>query len=546
MKYLLGVDVGTGSARAGVFDDAGNMLATASHDIKTWNPQPDFAEQSSDDIWRMVCASVQGAVQGAGIDPANIAGIGFDATCSLVAIDGDCDPVTLSPDGHDEQNIILWADHRAIGQASDIDATGHARLQASGGTISPEMEMPKLLWLKQNLPDSWARTARFFDLPDWLTFCASGVDTRSLCSTVCKWTYQGENGTDGSGWDTGFLDLIGLGELAGDGFARIGGQLAAPGTALGPLTQDAADELGLTTATKVAASMIDAHAGALGTFGVAPDGGDITRRLALIAGTSACHISLAQTAPFVPGVWGPYFGAVLPDIWVNEAGQSMAGAAIDTVINRHAAAGLARKAASDTGVSIYDVLDQRLQKMAEGGEVCELTADRHMLADFHGNRAPLADPTRRGVTWGQGAVADVDDLAIDYLACLQSLAYGTRHIIEVMAEQGISVDTIVVSGGLARNQAYLVAHGDATGCDILIPDQPEPVLAGSAMMAAVGAAVYPDLTGAMAGMSGAGTRLLPNDKTTDFHNRKYKVFRKMQDDFATYRTMMQPKTGDLI
>jgi len=79
---------------------------------------------------------------------------------------------------------------------------------------------------------------------------------------------------------------------------------------------------------------------------------------------------------------------------------------------------------------------------------------------------------------------------------------------------------------------------------VLIPDQPEPVLAGSAMLAAVGAGNFADLPAAMAAMSGGGTWLRPNPAFAGFHEAKYRVFRRMQDDFAAYRRIME--TGEEI
>ncbi len=96
---FVGIDVGTGSARAGIFTVTGKMLAQASQPIKMWKPKPDFVEQSSDDIWRACCTAMKTALAKAKVRPADIKGIGFDATCSLVALDAHDKPVTVSPSG---------------------------------------------------------------------------------------------------------------------------------------------------------------------------------------------------------------------------------------------------------------------------------------------------------------------------------------------------------------------------------------------------------------------------------------------------------------
>jgi len=542
MTYFVGVDVGTGSARAGVFDAAGRLLGSASRPIATLKPAEDFVEQSSRDIWDAVCDCVRRACVEAMIDVGKVAGIGFDATCSLVVVDADGGPVTVSPTGDDDWNVIVWMDHRAIGDAQAINGFGGRVLDYVGGVISPEMEMPKLRWLKREMPASWARAAAFFDLPDWLVHRASGSQTRSLCSTVCKWTYLGQEGMNGEGWGRGFLETIGLGDLAKDRFAAIGQRFAAPGEKVGVLSARAAAELGLPEGVAVAASLIDAYSGALGTLGVGMEHGPLDTRLALIAGTSSCHITVSPEPPFVPGVWGPYYSVLLSGLWANEAGQSAAGALIDRVIDGHGAAAEARTRASQQGISLFDLLDRRLEDMAKedsNGETALLTAGRHVQPDFHGNRSPLADPLRKGAIVGLSLDRGIDDLALDYLATLQALAYGTRHIIEEMRANGVTVETLVVSGGLAQNRLFLREHGDATGCVIVVPDQKEPVLAGSAMLGAVAAGHYADLPEAMAAMSGAGTVIEPRAGTTAaYHDRKYRVFRRMQEDFAAYASLM--------
>ena len=532
MVGFVGVDVGTGSARAGVFDAAGKLLGSAEAKIATTRPAENFAQQSSAEIWGAVCTAVRGATATAGDVP--IRGIGFDATCSLVVSGADDTPVSICPEGRADQDVMLWMDHRAIGDADEINALGGAPLDYVGGVISPEMQLPKLRWLKRELPDSWAKATRFWDLPDWLVYRASGSEVRSLCSAVCKWTYLGHKGQSGEGWDDAFLAKVGLKALTANDHAAIGAALAAPGTRLGTLTQRAAQELGLPADVAVAASMIDAHAGAIGTLAVGLEGDDMTKRLAMIAGTSTCHIGLTRDATFVPGVWGPYHGAVLDGLWALEGGQSAAGALIDAVIARHAAA-----AALDTGARIADQLDARLEAL---GDASTLTANRHVQPDFHGNRSPLAAPWRSGGIDGLTLMGGPDDLALDYLATLQALAYGTRHILEAMGAEGAQFDTLVVSGGLSKNARYLREHADATGCTIVVPNQPEPVLLGSAMLGALAAGSFADLPAAMSAMSGEGTVIAPaGGEIADYHNRKYQVFRRMQADHAAYRDIMSAK-----
>ena len=179
-SYFIGVDVGTGSARAGVFDLNGRMVGQATRAIEIYRPQADFVEQSSDNIWQAVCNAVRDAINQSDINPIQVKGLGFDAPCSLVVLDKEGKPLTISPSGRSEQNIIVWMDHRAITQAERINAMHHRVLDYVGGIISPEMQTPKLLWLKQHMPNTWANAGYYFDLPDFLTWRATGDDTRSL------------------------------------------------------------------------------------------------------------------------------------------------------------------------------------------------------------------------------------------------------------------------------------------------------------------------------------------------------------------------------
>ena len=136
-------------------------------------------------------------------------GIGFDATCSLVIVGPQQD-----------WDIIMWMDHRAKDETAFINSLNHPVLDYVGGQVSLEMETPKLLWLKKNRPQMWSQTEAFYDLADFLTFKATGMKVRSLCTLVCKWTYRGLADEYGpQGWDKSYFEQIGLEDLV---FEKIG------------------------------------------------------------------------------------------------------------------------------------------------------------------------------------------------------------------------------------------------------------------------------------------------------------------------------------
>merc|ERR1712000_32404 len=179
LDHYIGIDVGTGSARACIIDEAGDIKALAAEDIKLWKPEVGYYEQSTTDIWHCICQCVRRVVAEAAIDPDSIKGIGFDATCSLAVFHTDTDePVTVTGpdfwnDGED-RNVILWLDHRPEEETDKINATNHKLLKYVGGKMSIEMEIPKALWLKNNMPPELFEKCKFYDLTDALTHLATG------------------------------------------------------------------------------------------------------------------------------------------------------------------------------------------------------------------------------------------------------------------------------------------------------------------------------------------------------------------------------------
>jgi FGGY-family pentulose kinase len=421
-------------------------------------------------------------------------------------------------------------------------------LRYVGGVISPEMETPKLLWLKENLPATWKSAAHFFDLPDYLTYRATGDPTRSLCSTVCKWTYLGHKG-ERDGWSADYFQRIGLGDLAAEGFRRLGTRIRPMGEPVGRgLSKAAAGDFGLQPGTPVGVSIIDAHAGGLGMLG-APVGREkvtpqkLETRLALIGGTSSCHMAVSRKPLYIPGIWGPYFSAMIPGFWLTEGGQSATGALIDHIIFTHPAAKALQEEATQRKQTIYELLNARLTILASAPGVrhpAELTRDLHIQPDFHGNRSPRANPNLKGIIAGLTLSAGPDDLARLYLAAVQAVAYGTRHILEEMNRRGYHIKTLFLCGGGTKNPVFIREHADITGCQLVLPKEPEAVLLGSAILGAMASGRYGSVLEAMGKMNAAGNNVIPaRGAVAAYHDRKYRVFHRMHTDFLAYRRLME-------
>ena len=522
-RYVIGVDVGTGSARAGVFDSTGRMSGQAKRDIALWEAAGGVVEQSSADIWAAVCASVRAAVAQAGIDPAQVAGLGFDATCSLVVLGAGGTPLPVGPSEDPARDIIVWMDHRATAEAALINAGGHKVLDYVGGRISPEMETPKLLWLATHRPATFAQAWQFFDLADFLTWKATGSLDRSACTVTCKWTYLAHEDR----WDGDYFRAIGLGVLADEGFARIGTTIRAAGAPLGTgLTAKAAQDLGLPAGIAVGAGLIDAHAGGIATAGIA---GPATDTLAYVFGTSSCTMTTTRDPVFVPGVWGPYYNAMVAGMWLNEGGQSAAGAAIARLLALHPAAAAATAQAQSAGRSLPDWL---AAKAGDKGLSAAILRARglHVVPEFLGNRAPFADPDARAVIAGLGMAQDIDSLVALYVAGLAGIGYGLRQIIATQAAHGAPVRQIAISGGAGQGDLVRQLLADATGLPVLASETEEPVLLGAAMLGALAAGLYPDMASAMARMSHAGRRYDPaGAEIAVVHDQRFSAFTALQE-----------------
>ncbi|OCH84587.1 Pentulose kinase [Obba rivulosa] len=569
-SYYIGVDVGTGSVRAALVSASGDIVASSTTNTTTWRDPNDHRifEQSTTEIWAGICKSVRQSLADAGVAPEKVKGIGFDATCSLAVTDMQGQPVTVTKGDKlgdiGERNIILWADHRAEEEAQLINSTGSVVLEYVGGTMSLEMEIPKTLWLKKHMPPDRFSRCQFFDLPDFLSYRATGSPTRSVCSLTCKCSF-----VPGSGWKADFFSKIGLEEFVQNDYVQIGkpGEVLTAGLPVGNgLSKNAAEELGLPEGIPVGSAVIDAYAGWLGTVAArykendklleyTPSLEDSRHRLAAVAGTSTCHIIQSPNSVFVPGVWGPYKDAVFPDWWMNEGGQSSTGQLIDFMITTHPAYGQLKELAEERGVSIHEVLHDELERLRaerHADSWTELLKNIHFYPDLHGNRSPIADPRMRGSITGLTLDAGLSDLALKFALTLEAIALQTRHIIDTMNTAGHAVRALHLSGGQAKNQPLMQLLANTCRMPVVLPaSSGAAVVLGAAMLGRfaheaheAGGLSREKQGGAlwhiMAEMTPPGTLVPPKaeEKEKRLLEAKYKIFRESIDIQLRWRKEM--------
>lgn len=521
---FIGIDVGSASVRAGVFNVAGQRLAFAVRPISQFHPRINVVEQSSEEIWQATCDAVREAVGQAAVQPQEIRGIGFDATCSLVVVGENGLGISVAEQGEPERDIIMWMDHRATREMAEINATNDEALQYVGGEVSVEMELPKVLWLKRHFPQRYQQAWRLFDLADYLVWRATGADVASVCTLACKWNYLSHKST----FSQPLLSAIGLDDLP----AKLPGKVLALGERAGHLTAQAALEFGLPQQVVVASGIIDAHAGGLALVGSQPAG-----NLALIGGTSNCHMLVSREPLMVPGVWGPYWGAMLPDGWLNEGGQSAAGSLVEWTLRQSEAWPELQALAQQRGENVYVILNGWVASLEQ--RAAWPTAQLHVLADHHGNRSPRANPLACGAVSGLTLESGRDALARLYLATLQAIAYGTRHIIDTMTAAGHRIERITACGGVTKNPLWLREYANITGRDIHLSSEEDAVTLGAALMGAVASGYYADLPQAAAAMVRPGAILRADPATADFHQAKYQLYLQMYQQQQQAADVMQ-------
>ena len=498
-RLLLGLDVGTQSLRAALVDQHGRPVAYGVAPIETTYPRPTWAEQDPAEWWSAAGTAVGAALEQGGVGPKDVAAIGLDCTaCTVVACEADGQP--LRP-------ALLWMDQRAFREADEISATGHPILRYVSGRVSPEWMLPKALWLKRNEPETYHRAGRIVECTDWMMFRLTGEWTLSLNHVAVKWNYARPDG----GWPIELHRAVDLGDLHEkwpEAIVPLGGGAAR-------LSPAAATALGLSAGIPVAQGGIDAYLGMLG-LGATQDGD-----VAVIVGSSTCHLAQSRDGVFGSGAAGCYPDATVEGLYTLEAGQTATGSILDW-FRRHFA-GNEQREAERRGVPVFQVLDERAAAVPPGSEGLVVRDD------WQGNRSPYKDPSARGAIAGLSLAHGSGHV---FRAVYEATACGTRHILEDAAAHGLRVERIFLGGGGAKSAVWLQIHADILQKPVHLARETEACALGSALAAAVAAGIYPDFDAAARAMVAIERVVEPNPANAgvydDLFRRYVELYRRLK------------------
>lgn len=543
-KYLVGVDFGTLSGRAVVVRASdGKQMGTAVTEYKHGvmdrtldagdgqKLPPEFALQNPGDYVDVLTEAIPGAIKDAGVDTADIVGVGIDATSATVFVtDADGKPMCEYEEFANEPHayVKLWKHHGGQDQADRIIALAKERgeewLERYGGILSSEMLFPKVLETYEKAPEVYKKAAHFVNLLDWITWQLTGELTFAASDSGYKRMY-----TDGEYPSKEFNEALAPG--FGDVFeTKMNAPIKQLGEKVGEVTAEMAKLTGLPEGVAVAAGNIDAHVVVAGANAVKPG------QMTAIIGTSGCYVINSEDYKPVPGVFGNVEGGAVPGLWGIEGGQTAVGD-VFAWFERAAVPESYEIAAREAGKPILDYLMDKAfeQEIGEHGLVA--------LDWFNGNRSILSDARLSGGIIGLTLQTTPDEI---YRALMEATVFGIRVIVENFEEHGVPVTEIVAAGGLLKNHHFMQLLADITRRPVSISEAEQTGALGAAVFAAVAAGVYDDVYAAGEAMAQVReSAYVPNERATERYDELYEIYKQLHDYFGTEETGIMYKLKDI-
>jgi xylulokinase len=492
MAYLLGLDISTTGAKALIIDEAGKVIASHTTPQPISQPQPLWSEQNPADWWQGIAASIRAALKESNIRGEEIAAIGLTGQMHGL--------VMLDEKGSVLRPSILWNDQRTQAQCDEItEKIGFKRLvELTGNRALTGFTAPKILWVRQHEPDVYARCRHILLPKDYIRFKLTGdyaTDLAGAAGTSLLNVRKRE-------WSAEVVDAL---EIPRDWLppTHEGPQVT------GTISAAAAEETGLKAGAPVVGGGGDQGAGAVGVGAVKPG------VISLVVGTSGVVFAPLAEYAYEPEGRLHAFCHAVPDMWHFMGVMLSAAGSLqwyrDTL-------------APDTS---FDALLQPAAEIPPGSD------GLLFLPYLTGERTPHPDPLARGAFIGLTARHSQAHMT---RAVLEGVAYGLKDAFTLIARAGLPDEIEVrVSGGGAKSPLWRQILADILGAPLVSTSTTEGAAYGAALLASVGAGVFPDVQSACEQTIDTGQATTPgedHERYQELYPLYESLYPTLKDTFA--------------
>jgi xylulokinase len=497
MNALLGIDVGTSGTKTALYAVDGTLLASHTAGYALSQPGNGWAEQAPEDWWGAAKEGIEAVLATAGgCGAPDIVGVGLSGQMhGLVMLDAE--GAVLRP-------AIIWCDQRSEAETEDMRRVlGERRVIEL--TAYPPMTgftAAKILWVKKNEPDVYARCAHILLPKDYIRYRLTG----GYATDVSDASGMQLMDVAGRAWSDEVCGALGIGR-----------DLLAPlhesQDVTGGVSEACARETGLVAGTPVVGGAGDNPAAAVGT-GVVAQGRAFTT-----IGSSAVVYAVSDEVRIDLQGRVHSLCASVPGKWTVMSCTQGAGLSLqwlrDQVCTEEA------RAAEGENADPYLLMD----RLAEGAPI---GAGRLLFLPYlMGERSPHPDPDCRGVFFG---LSGVHTRAHLIRAVMEGVAYSQRECVDVFRAMGVAIGDMTVTGGGARSRLWRQMLADLYGCPVGVPDPDGGAAFGAAILAGVGVGVWPSLEDACSRLIGKGEQTRPSPVRGEAYTPYFELYKKLYLD----------------
>jgi xylulokinase len=505
MDLLLGIDAGTTSVKAGLFEPNGRCLAVAREEYQLITPAADHAELDPEIYWQACIRTVRSVIAQSKADPKTIVAL-------AVSSQGET-TISLDKTGKPVYPALVWIDNRATEQAARLALRFSKQVYQKTGIpeIIPTWPACKIAWIKENEPEVFSRVHKFLLVQDFLIHRLTGrvvTDGSISCTTMYYDINQG-------GWWQEVLDEIGI---SPDQLPEI----VPPGSSIGTVSTAAASLLGLSASTKVVTGGMDQSVGAIGAGNIQPGTVSETTGAAL-----AIQVTIADPAIDKNKVV-PVYQHSVPGKYLFIPVCPTAGMAFKWFRDVFGKEEI-EKAASD-GLDSYDLLTRLAETIPPGSD--GLVMLPHLMGAFSPKPNPAARGSFTGFTLSHTRGHFVR-------ALLEGVAFMLRRNLESVQKAGIEIREIRSTGGGARSRLWNQIKANVCDLPVVTLQNEDTGLLGDAILAGVAAGVFPSIEQGCADMVAVKEKINPTEDAKAYQ-KPYQMYCELDQTLdKVYRNFYQ-------